>query len=173
MQWWQNQQTFEALLAHRTNASSLTSSILVRDAKLKISIFLSMSVFLKDFYASRLKFNFGNIIKTKETWVRALPRWRARGKFAALSSQSGRREKPMGKYNWLLSSIHFCSNLPCTLLLLLLLLHHSWLNNCHGTFNRRHHNGCRGPFSCAKVVSRVQVISVVCNPAFSEMLAFS
>ena len=38
--------TFEALLAHLTKASSLTSNIRVRDAKLKISIFLSMSVFL-------------------------------------------------------------------------------------------------------------------------------
>ena len=38
--------TFEALLAHLTKASSLTNNIRVRDAKLKISIFLSMSVFL-------------------------------------------------------------------------------------------------------------------------------
>ena len=41
-----NKLTFEALLAHLTKASNLTSNILVRDAKLKISIFLSMSVFL-------------------------------------------------------------------------------------------------------------------------------
>ena len=38
--------TFEALLAHLTKASSLTNNIRVREAKLKISIFLSMSVFL-------------------------------------------------------------------------------------------------------------------------------
>ena len=138
------------------------------------NLYLSLHVGLPErFLRFTPENNLGNIVKTKETWVRALPRWRARGKFAALSSQSGRREKPMGKDNWLLSSIHFCPNLPCTLLLLLLLLHHSWLNNCHGTFNRRHHDGCRGPFSCAKVVSRVRVRSVVCNPTFSEILAFS
>ena len=74
-------------------------------------------------------------------WARALPRWRARGRFSALSSQSGRRGKPI-EYFFFISNTSpsnlSSSNLPTPLLLLLLLLHHSRLNNCHRTFDRRH-----------------------------------
>ena len=64
------------------------------------------------------------------------------------------------------------SNLPTPLLLLLLLLHYPWLNNCHRTFYRRHVDRYRCTYPCAQMVSSVLVKSLVHTSTFSEIAAF-
>ena len=77
-----------------------------------------------------------------------------------------RRKDYFSSSNW--SS----SNLPSPLLLLLLLLHYPWLNNCHRTFYRRHVDRYRCTYPCAQMVSSVLVKSLVHTSTSSEIIAF-